>query len=89
MSSESLQIQLLTILNCFLKKSLVKKRVFTPFVLESKNGSPLKYVFRDNTFLKQTGDILYTYIPLMLYPQRGSRDITDIPPRDPLFTKMT
>jgi hypothetical protein len=28
-------------------------------------------------------------ISLMLYPRRGSRDISDIPPRHPHFTKMT
>jgi hypothetical protein len=29
----------------------------------------------------------YTYIPLTLYPRRGSRGISDIPPRHPCFTK--
>jgi hypothetical protein len=32
--------------------------------------------------------ILYTNIPLTLYPRRGSRDISDISPRRPHFTKM-
>jgi hypothetical protein len=31
---------------------------------------------------------LPTYIPLTLYPRRGSKDISDIPPRHPDFTKM-
>jgi hypothetical protein len=31
----------------------------------------------------------YTYIPLTLYPRRGSRGISDIPPRRPRFTKIT
>jgi hypothetical protein len=30
--------------------------------------------------------ILYTYIPLTLYPRRGSRGILDIPPRRSRFT---
>jgi hypothetical protein len=29
-----------------------------------------------------------TYIPLTLYPRRGSRGISDIPPRHPRFTKI-
>jgi hypothetical protein len=32
---------------------------------------------------------LHTYIPLKLYPCRGSRDISDIPLRRPRFTKNT
>jgi hypothetical protein len=28
------------------------------------------------------------YIPLTLYPLRGSRGVSDIPPRHPQFTKM-
>jgi hypothetical protein len=32
---------------------------------------------------------VYTYIPLTLYPRRGSRGISDIPPRHPRFTKIT
>jgi hypothetical protein len=31
----------------------------------------------------------HTYIPLTLYPQRGSRGISDISPRHPLFTKIS
>jgi hypothetical protein len=31
----------------------------------------------------------YTYIPLMLYPRRGSRGISNIPPRHPRFTKIS
>jgi hypothetical protein len=31
--------------------------------------------------------ILHTNIPLTLYPRRGSRGISDIPPRRPRFTK--
>jgi hypothetical protein len=31
----------------------------------------------------------YTYIPLSLYHRRGSRDISDIPPRYPRFTKIS
>jgi hypothetical protein len=29
-----------------------------------------------------------TYIPLTLYPRRGSRGISDTPPRRPRFTKI-
>jgi hypothetical protein len=33
---------------------------------------------------------LYTYcIPLTLYPRKGSRGISDIPPRHPRFTKIS
>jgi hypothetical protein len=32
--------------------------------------------------------IIHTYIPLTLYPRRGSRDISDILPRHPHFTKI-
>jgi hypothetical protein len=31
----------------------------------------------------------YTYIPLTLYPRRGSRGISDIPLRHPRFTKIS
>jgi hypothetical protein len=31
----------------------------------------------------------YTYIPIMLYPRRGSRGISDIPTRHPRFTEIT
>jgi hypothetical protein len=30
---------------------------------------------------------IHTYIPLMLYPRRGSRGISDIPPRRPRFNQ--
>jgi hypothetical protein len=30
--------------------------------------------------------IIHTYIPLTLYPRRGSRGISNIPPRHPRFT---
>jgi hypothetical protein len=33
--------------------------------------------------------IPYIYIPLTLYPRRGSRGISDIPPRHPRFTKIS
>jgi hypothetical protein len=33
--------------------------------------------------------ILHTYIPLTLYPRRGSRGISNIPPRHPRFTKIS
>jgi hypothetical protein len=32
---------------------------------------------------------IHTYIPLTLYPRRGSRGISDIPPRHPRFTKIS
>jgi hypothetical protein len=32
---------------------------------------------------------IHTYIPLTLYPRRGSRDISDSAPRRPRFTKIT
>jgi hypothetical protein len=32
---------------------------------------------------------IHTYIPLTLYPRRGSRGISDIPPRPPRFTKIS
>jgi hypothetical protein len=31
---------------------------------------------------------VHTYIPLTLYPRRGSRGISNIPPRHPRFTKI-
>jgi hypothetical protein len=31
----------------------------------------------------------HTYIPLTLYPRRGSRGISDIPPRHPRLTKFS
>jgi hypothetical protein len=37
---------------------------------------------------KQTFSYIHTYIPLTLDPRRGSRGVSDIPPRRPLFTKM-
>jgi hypothetical protein len=33
--------------------------------------------------------LIQTNIPLMLYPLRGSRGISDIPPRHPRFIKMS
>jgi hypothetical protein len=33
--------------------------------------------------------IVHTYIPLTLYPRRGSRGISNIPPRHPRFTKIS
>jgi hypothetical protein len=33
--------------------------------------------------------IIHTYIPLTLYPRRGSRGISNIPPRHPRFTKIS
>jgi hypothetical protein len=39
----------------------------------------------NKTLLTNIADI-HTYIPLTLYPRRGSRDISDTPPRH--FTKM-
>jgi hypothetical protein len=33
--------------------------------------------------------LVNTYIPLTLYPRRGSRGISDIPPRHPRFIKIT
>jgi hypothetical protein len=32
---------------------------------------------------------IHTHIPLTLYPRRGSRGISDIPPRLPRFTKIS
>jgi hypothetical protein len=32
--------------------------------------------------------IIHTYIPHTLYPRRGSRGFSDIPPRCPRFTKI-
>jgi hypothetical protein len=32
---------------------------------------------------------IHTYIPLTLYPRRGSRGISNIPPRHPHFTKIS
>jgi hypothetical protein len=32
--------------------------------------------------------VSFTYIPLTLYPRRGSRGVLDIPPRRPRFTKI-
>jgi hypothetical protein len=32
---------------------------------------------------------IYTYIPLTLYSRRGSRGISNIPPRNPRFTKIS
>jgi WD40 repeat protein len=34
-------------------------------------------------------DLQVTYIPLTLYPRRGSRGISDILPRHPRFTKIS
>jgi hypothetical protein len=32
---------------------------------------------------------IHTYLPLTLYPRRGSRGISDIAPRSPRFTKIS
>jgi hypothetical protein len=41
----------------------------------------------NNVLSKNT--YIHTYIPLKLYPRRGSRGISDIPLRHPRFTKMS
>jgi hypothetical protein len=40
-------------------------------------------------FLWRDYKIIHTYIPLTLYARRGSRGISDIPPRHPRFTKIS
>jgi hypothetical protein len=45
--------------------------------------TPILFVYQQ-IFFK-----LHTYIPLTLYPQRGSRGISDISPRLPRFTKIS
>jgi uncharacterized Zn-finger protein len=37
----------------------------------------------------KTHSVRDTYIPLTHYPRRGSRGISDIPPRHPRFTKIS
>jgi hypothetical protein len=39
-------------------------------------------------FMARLSICVYTYIPLMLYPRKGSRGISDIPPRRPRFSKI-
>jgi hypothetical protein len=45
--------------------------------------------YREEISRKIPHDAVHTYIPLTLYPQRGSRGISDIPPRYPHFTKIS
>jgi hypothetical protein len=33
--------------------------------------------------------VVFTYTPLIIYSRKGSRDISDIPPKYPYITKMT
>jgi hypothetical protein len=40
-------------------------------------------------FVEKNSCILHTYIPLTLYPQRGCRGISNIPPKHPRFTKIS
>jgi hypothetical protein len=42
----------------------------------------------ENYDYSQRTTIVHTYIPLTLYPRRGSRGISDILPRHPRFTKF-
>jgi hypothetical protein len=46
---------------------------------------------KKNIFSKLTQLYIHTfiYIPLTLDPRRGSRDVSDVHPRCPRFTKMT
>jgi hypothetical protein len=39
--------------------------------------------------VKASNTYIHTFIPLTLYPRRGSRGISDIAPRRPSFTKIT
>jgi hypothetical protein len=41
------------------------------------------------TPLQREEFIIHTYIPLTIYPRRGSRGISNIPPRYPRFTKIS
>jgi hypothetical protein len=73
-------------------------------VLVSRNGLRRQYKAIENEDEYLTGNVNFkklsnsintnyyytnTYIPLTLYPRRGSRSILDIPPRNPRFTKIS
>jgi hypothetical protein len=47
------------------------------------------YLFVDRSWGIKRLMIIMTYIPLTLYLQKGSKDISDIRQRHPYFTKMT
>jgi hypothetical protein len=54
------------------------------------------YVYRHPIFIRMSMGVenidlvyLHTYIPLTLYPRRGSRGISNISPRHPRFTNYT
>jgi hypothetical protein len=81
---------------------LSKQSVFrTPNVLslsvemEQHNVSVIKYHVADRVFITTElfkvfcNTYIHTYMPLTLYPRRGSRDISNIPPRHPRFTKIS
>jgi hypothetical protein len=53
-------------------------------VLKQKKNEKHKGVLKSIVLQKN----FYTYIPLTLYPRRGSKGISDIPPRRPRFTKI-
>jgi hypothetical protein len=51
-----------------------------------------KYCKHLNAYIKlkwSYEEHIHTYIPLTLYPRRGSRGISNIPPRYPHFTKIS
>jgi hypothetical protein len=46
------------------------------------------YKKKRNLYNKES-EYIHSYIPLTLYPLRGSRGVSDIPPRHPRFTKIS
>jgi hypothetical protein len=54
-----------------------------------KNSCKTKRHLRSRYYKNKTPVNKSTYIPLTLYPRRGSRGISDIPLRHPRFTKMS
>jgi hypothetical protein len=53
----------------------VSRRVYVRQAVSRKNDCRITYI--------------YTFIPLTLYPRRGGRGISDIPPRHSRFTKTS
>jgi hypothetical protein len=66
-----------------------KKKKPDPSKQQDKNDNAKKMPLKIPDNLKKVSLIsINTYIPLTLYPCRGSRGITDIPPRRPFLLKL-
>jgi hypothetical protein len=82
--------------NCEMNSFLLTKALDTgqslaPSFIKSivKNARPVRLSSTEKGRESTCGKTYSKYIPLTLYPRRGSRGISDITPRHPRFTKIS